>query len=1244
MPQLQDEPFELSDAEDDGIDELVRHIAGAPELARQYGYLGPGVELAGRFHVERPLGAGGMGQVLAAHDRVLDTRVALKFLGRMTPDAIVRLKREFRSAAELVHPNLVRLHELFCDGSEWFFSMELVDGVSLTELGRLDDDGERLRDIMKQLARALCALHEAGIVHADLKPSNFMITRREQRVVLLDFGLARPIGLDAPGQRGGTLAYMAPEQALGQVLTEAADWYSFGVVLYQALTGALPAPRPSRERLSRAPEDLASLCLDLLRIKPESRPRGAELLARMGGTEEARPPSTIPPPSTHLLVGRQSELRRLEAAYRETLAGQPAIVLVHGPSGIGKTALARHFAETLRELGVTVIRGQCRERESMSYKAVDGIIDGLIGLLDSLPFDDAAELLPDDIADLTVTFPALRSAAVLTELPRPTAVGLNQGVVRLRAIAAFAELLRRLRRRGPLFVWIDDLQWGDEESNLFLGPVLGGPDPVPLLFVGVCRSTSTAERGPLLGALLADDSLALPERHELDLAPLDDGAAEQLARELLPPRPGAPELAAHIRRDAGGHPLFLAELVHAAELDALAHAELERAPSPTLASLVRARMAVLPEPAREVLGMVAVAGVPTSRDVLRQACAVGSAELEDALRLLTAHRLTHTQGLRERDGVDMRHDRIRELVLSYESTELLQRQHGRLAEVLEHTGGSAELIAGHFAMAGALERAGQHWLSAADRAVAALAFDHGAELYGKALSHATLDAGQRLTVLRRRAAALAHAGKGAAAADVYLEAARSAARLEAVELEQQAAEQLLLAGHLERGMAVLENVLTALDMRKTRGGRHALLSLAWGRLRLRARGLEPSPYAPERLSREALARLDTSWSVACSMGVVDPIRGADFQTQHLMLALDAGEPRRVLRALTVEASYSAARGAGTEAVTQRLLAIADHLARQSADHTTRGFSCMTRGLASYLQGRLEPALDDLDRALDILLEHCPGAVWETVTTRRFVIAALFFLGRWRRLSELVPPLLAEAEATGNLYAAMCFSTAYAWAAWMTRGEVEAAQRQLERMREAWRTTTYQLCHCNILIADAHLDLYSGEAERAFARISAQWNDVRRAQLMRIGVLRVQLLSLRAASAAGAALACAARGDQRGARSSRREARRVALALEKEKLSRALPLAWLVTAALDVGEGRERAAERKLERAAAAFEADALGLFAAAARSRLGQLVGGARGAALVSGALEAFEREAVRYPRAAVQMLSPGFPPLPERS
>src|SRR5580698_6152527 len=246
-----------------------------------------------RFEVLRCIGRGGMGTVYEARDREHKRRVALKTLRHFDAASLYRFKQEFRTLANVSHPNLVRLHEfLVAEGDRAFFSMELVRGTDFVShsqkagsVPRIDDstmgralgdhslvrkathsprsdrsssqappdvirpsspaDFDRLLPALRQLVEGLHALHVAGKLHRDVKPSNVLVTP-EGRVVVLDFGVATDLPraghgqLVDEGQMVGTAHYMAPEQAMGDAPTPAADWYSVGVILYEALVGFVP--------------------------------------------------------------------------------------------------------------------------------------------------------------------------------------------------------------------------------------------------------------------------------------------------------------------------------------------------------------------------------------------------------------------------------------------------------------------------------------------------------------------------------------------------------------------------------------------------------------------------------------------------------------------------------------------------------------------------------------------------------------------------------------------------------------------------------------------------------------------------------------------------------------------------------------------------------------------------------------------------------------------------------------------
>ena len=261
----------------------------------------------GKYEIKQLLGAGGMGEVYLAQDAELGRSAALKILpggGTQDRQRITRFTQEARAASALNHPNILTIYDVGHEGPLHFIAAEYIEGETLQQLSQ----GRRLSvdevlDVAAQVADALAAAHEAGIVHRDVKPENVMVRRRDGYVKVLDFGLAKlggphPAAFDSqaptealgqatqPGMLVGTVPYMSPEQARGESLDARTDVFSFGVMLYELTSGRHPFKRasyaetvaavltyepPFDEDLTGAPEELRALLRRCLEKERERR-------------------------------------------------------------------------------------------------------------------------------------------------------------------------------------------------------------------------------------------------------------------------------------------------------------------------------------------------------------------------------------------------------------------------------------------------------------------------------------------------------------------------------------------------------------------------------------------------------------------------------------------------------------------------------------------------------------------------------------------------------------------------------------------------------------------------------------------------------------------------------------------------------------------------------------------------------------------------------------------------------------
>jgi eukaryotic-like serine/threonine-protein kinase len=1197
-----------------------------------------------RFSLMREVGRGGMGVVYEAVEHSTGQRLALKLLPRADAEALFIFKREFRSLAEVSHPNLLAPYELVAEEDQWFFTMELLrggdvlawvrDGRSATGTGAKRHFSEmvneaRLRSALEQLAHGVGALHTAGMLHRDLKPSNVLV-REDGRLAILDFGLTVDLvdRLSTSEQSTGTIAYMAPEQLGDAILSSASDWYAVGLMLYEAMTGQLPFPSDLRqmfyakmgERYERPetivdgiPPDLAKLCEELLRPAIEERATGADILSRLGGPiTEADAVALAQAPPLPVFLGRDAERARLTACGDLVRSGQTGIVYLHGRSGAGKSALLQHWlVEQRADPHAVVLSGRCYELESVPFKAIDTIVDSLTRWLLRLPLVERDALLPGDHGALVRVFPVLERAWVATAAPGASPEAPDPREVRRRGFAELRTLLSRIGDRHHLVIAIDDLQWGDVDSAELLASLLdsyAGP-PLRALFVAAFRS-EYRDSSACLAALtrtLRSGRVAAP-LVDLSVEPLSESSARALAAAML--QTDAPAAIERIAVESAGNPFFIGELARYANEhpDWLRRDAAERF---DLEQVLRARVARLPLPARHVLEVVAIAGQPVRNGQWRDAVEASALDPR-VLAQLRRERLIRSTGVSAEDEVETYHDRIRVAVTASLSDDARCSRHHALAEALERQGhADSETIATHFANGGAPSRAWPHFERAAHAAARALAFDRAATLFAQALErYQGPDDGQR-RLLAALGQAQANAGRGREAGATFDRAAALATTSEEqLELKRRAAAQYCVSGSVDVGRARFGEVLRGVGLRPARASAWILAQLMVRRTRLRLRGLGFTSRAADAVPPELLRRVDALWAASTALSNVDVVGVAAMQSQALLLALEAGEPRRLSLALGWEAVMTATSNTKSETRAAELLDVARDLASRVDDPLTRGMVLLSSGWVAFLRFRFEEALATCTIAERVFREECVGAWWELLLSRTLLAWGMAHTGRVHALAERIRAWEPEARARGDHFLVTNLLSYAMPHERMLRDDVAGARAHLREAMALWPYEGFHIQHVSVLFSEGMLSLYTGDGEGACRAITEQWGAMVSSLQTQNQQTRVMLRDVRARGA----LMAAAQGHAPARYLARAE--RDAATLDAERAPFATAYANRVRAGVALQRGRTDEAVRLLTSGLPAMEAAGLHVQALAVRRRVGQLVGGTDGEAATAQAAQ----------------------------
>ena len=424
--------------------------------------------------------------------------------------------------------------------------------------------------------------------------------------------------------------------------------------------------------------------MDLLDRDPAKRPTPDEILDRLGITDPQRAVGTSAVVGTpdSVFVGRREQLAQLEEARKCLLNNESLILFVRGNSGFGKSSLVKHFLNLIsqREDGV-ILSGRCYERESVPYKAWDSLMDSLAEFVKTQGRTRRKELTVPNIAALINVFPAFGAIKQFAKAAGLELIPTDQQELRRQAFEALRELLSRLAQSHSLVLYIDDLQWGDEDSAALMLELLKPPNPPQLLLLATYREEDVGSSQFLDAFEEACNQVATPpNRQEISVGPLTDSESVELVLSILDRSDEVSRsIATRIASESGGNPLFIRELTR---MDNIALAASTNEPL-KLDEVLWRRISKTPEATQQLLQLVAVCGTP-----IEQRHAFFAAQVADdgpAIEaVLRAESLIRTIDVG--DGttqIACYHDRIRETILDRISDQQRRTLHLRIAEQAE---------------------------------------------------------------------------------------------------------------------------------------------------------------------------------------------------------------------------------------------------------------------------------------------------------------------------------------------------------------------------------------------------------------------------------------------------------------------------------------------------------------------------------------------------------------------------------
>lgn len=1121
-------------------------------------------DLPARFEPIAWVGRGSFGEVWKVYDQERRGVRALKRLRDLDPEALRAFKLELRQLAHVWHPNLAAPEELGAADGAWYLVMPWIEGDHLDAAVRRGAD---LRAMTVSVARGLSALHAAGLVHNDLKPSNVLVRRVDDEAVVVDFGLVHGGRGPSGGPLAGTPRYAAAERLWGAPGTPASDMYAAGLLLYECVAGRLPGRwppvgpggqtlRPDERVPPNAPDWVASLCLDLLDPEPTARPTAAEVLARLG-ERPRRPVRGGEGPC----LGRHAETARLRAWMRRESACD-RVLWVTGTAGVGKTTLVQAVldADELTDGTARVAKARGLPEDHLPLRVVDALVDDLVRSQQASLAEAGRSLSPSAAVGLLGALDGL--AGVLPD---------HRGVLP-PAPAALGDALRALLSRGRSgrrsLLIVDDAQWADADSVRLLAAMLSARTREDEGIDVVLISTPPDDA---VETLLSPLWKAAPAagRERLVVEPMPPGEAAEVARAAG----AAEEVVAAVVEGAQGSPLLLHLLADA--LPDVAH------PDP-LVVLTR-RLERHPPALRSLLAALALSTDPLPTSVAIAVAGVDDGDWFNAVAPLRADGVWWTGVRHGEPVVALYHPRWRAAALAGRTEAELCELHAHLFDTLRSSGAAPTLsLLQHARAAGRLVEARSVGAEGYDAAAKRRAWAR-AGMWAEQAAELAEDDARRWRWSAKRADALVRARLGTAAAPVYDALAAQGSPDDRLRWRLAAAEALLHAGAEDEGTERLAVIMAEVGLKMPR-------SAVWGFMRLLTwtamrgdKAVDDHPRAPttdERLRLQA----DVACVAALGLSLCRPVLSASVQIDHLDLAFRSGDPARILRAVCIHLVQTAGSAWNPEQ-TARVAAIAGTWASRDGGAEVQGFLARSLAAAAWMEGRFTDASRWLAQIPEGGEEGAVAHQWSSDSDLIMRAAMLEAGGQIAELRALsLEAQLDAAERDDRLLACNIGARALPLVH-LAEGRAADALAAARQARSEWPGAPWSTVTFFALLAECTALVAQGEAAAAWTRLEADWGGWQRSLFLRIHHHRV--LGLRARGRVAVAAAVAGVSGAAAAASS------VVAALRSEPM----PLAHAFASVLDAELLAARGAPDPYayEAAAAALDGVELPLEAAVAR-------------------------------------------------